>query len=203
MLFGDLEYEEIARLLPGQAFLFSEGYHRAHRIRTPNVVRLLNLARPPDTDRLASLVRDETWFQEAAIRRAADVLMRFRSGSDRCTRRLESARSRMAGLLQRRTALARITDTTQRLKSSRELAAILGRTGDRITAAVERLQRGPCTEARSLLISPGQRAEQLETLRQSQLKEFDEVVGPQARRLLDFVDRTVAQLRRGVFQEEE
>jgi DNA helicase HerA-like ATPase len=37
MLFEKLEFEEIARLLPGEAFLFTEGFYKPRRIRTVNL----------------------------------------------------------------------------------------------------------------------------------------------------------------------
>lgn len=37
MLFGSIELEEIARLLPGEAFLFTEGFYKSRKIRTMNI----------------------------------------------------------------------------------------------------------------------------------------------------------------------
>ena len=203
MVFGDQDYEEIARLLPGQAYLFAEGYHRAHRIRTPDVGAQLKLDAPPSAEQLTALMRDDCWFQEGQARRAGDVLLRFRSAIDRYGQQKERAHHQVEGLLQQRAALGRITNAAARLEACRELAATLRRTGNRITAAFERLKRGPCAEARTLIVPSGKREAQLEEVRQSQLHEFEELTEPQASQLKDRVDRSVALLRRGVFQEEE
>lgn len=37
MLFGSIELEEIARLLPGEAFLFTEGFYKSRKIRAVNI----------------------------------------------------------------------------------------------------------------------------------------------------------------------
>jgi len=203
MLFGGLEYEEIARLLPGQAFLFSEGYHRAHRVRTPNIAKLLNLPQSPETDRLLGLVGDQRWFREGAIRRAADVLSRSLSALDHYREQKDQANRQVKGLLRQWPALNRITNAATRLEACRNLAAKLRGVDGRISAAFMRLKRGTHSEVQALIVPPGRRGKQLEELRQSQLHEFGRVLEPDTNRLREFIDRRVARLTRGVSQKED
>lgn len=71
MLFGDTEYEEIARLRPGQAYLFSPGYHYPQRIRTENLHEQLDLS-PPSDLALRDLIKQDDWFRVGSERRMED-----------------------------------------------------------------------------------------------------------------------------------
>ena len=69
MLFGSIETEEIARLGPGEAYLFTEGYFGPRRIRTPNLHAELDIPSPPSDDVLLACIADEPWFIEATATR--------------------------------------------------------------------------------------------------------------------------------------
>ena len=69
MLFGPIETEEIARLGPGETYLFTERYFKPQRIRTPNLHAELNLPSPPSDEELLTLIADEPWFIEATATR--------------------------------------------------------------------------------------------------------------------------------------
>ena len=203
MLFGDQDYEEIARLLPGQAYLFAEGYHRAHRIRTPDVGAQLKLKTPPTAEQVAALVRDDCWFQEEQARRAGDVLLRLSAAIERYELQAERTFRQLEQLPERQTALARIVSPAARVEAVRKLVASLDRTCNSITTTVEHLTRGTFAEAQALIIPTGERWAHLESQRLTLLRSCEENIQPRARRMKDYVDRQVAQLRRGVFQEEE
>lgn len=63
MLFTRYEYEQIARLRPGQAFLLAEGFHRPKLIQAVNIHQHLDLSAPPDLGELRSWMEHEPWFQ--------------------------------------------------------------------------------------------------------------------------------------------
>jgi len=202
MLFTDLDFEEIARFSPGQAFLYAEGYHCARRIRTPNIANVFGQACPPDRDELALLIADESWFREAAARRAADVLLRFRHEMDRCGKQLEQACAFLRDWTQRSTALPQMADSTRRLAIARKLTAEARRIADQITVAVARVQGGVCAEVRPQFALSGSNANQLEALRQRQLKEFDEEIVPRAGRLRKLIDRHLRRLQPYILHQE-
>lgn len=203
MLFGDQDYEELARLLPGQAYLFAEGYHRAHRIRTSDVGAQLNFPVPPDRDRVLALVRNDCWFQEEQARRVLDVLTRFSSATIRYRREMEQTYSQIRHLFEQRPIPAAGSGATARLEACRDLAATLQTTCGRTDAIFQGLERGIVVEAQSLIIPADRRWAHLESERQCLLQSFEEDIRPKARRLQEYVDGQVALLRQGVFQKEE
>jgi hypothetical protein len=69
MLFGPIENEEVARLRPGEAYFFTEGYFGPCRIRTPNLHADLRLPLPPVGDALLPYLIDDPWFAQAAAAR--------------------------------------------------------------------------------------------------------------------------------------
>ena len=82
MLLSPAEYEDLARLKPGEAFLYSEGWHRAQRITTPNLHEKFDfnaLKRPHD---ILNYIRDDEWYQKRAILRKMDELSLLREKMD-------------------------------------------------------------------------------------------------------------------------
>ena len=77
MLFNDIEMQDIARLCPGEAFFFTEGYHYPRRIRTVNLHERLNLSDPLSDQELHELISKEDWYKAAATRRLEDKLSNF------------------------------------------------------------------------------------------------------------------------------
>jgi len=73
MLCREDEIEEFARLEPGDAFFFMEGFHGPRRIKTERLHERADLASPPLGERLLEYIRDELWFRNAAASRSAEV----------------------------------------------------------------------------------------------------------------------------------
>jgi len=69
MLFGQIETEEIARLQPGEAYFFTEGYFGTRRIRTPNLHEKLKLPSPPIGEAIVPYISDDDWFKDASDNR--------------------------------------------------------------------------------------------------------------------------------------
>ena len=74
MLFGQIEMEEIARLEPGEAYLFTEGYFGPRRIRTPNLHEKLKLPSPPIGEAIVPYISDYNWFKGASDERLFSML---------------------------------------------------------------------------------------------------------------------------------
>ena len=74
MLFGPIETEEIARLQPGEAYFFTEGYFAPRRVRTPDLNAELNLPSPPVGKAILPYLRDDPWFIAAFEDRAFEAL---------------------------------------------------------------------------------------------------------------------------------
>lgn len=63
MLFKKNEFEDIARLQPGEAYLFTTGYHGPRKIRTVNLHEQMDLRRMDDEE-LRGIIRAEPWQVE-------------------------------------------------------------------------------------------------------------------------------------------
>ena len=74
--------ERLARLLPGQAFLYTEGYHGPRLIRTPNLESDWELPPPPNDQELVARLRDEQWYVEAATARTTTELEQLERSMD-------------------------------------------------------------------------------------------------------------------------
>jgi len=69
MLFTENEYEDIARLRPGQAYFTTEGYHGPRKITTFNLAEKLANHRIPNNSELRAIICKESWFLELTHQR--------------------------------------------------------------------------------------------------------------------------------------
>jgi len=81
MLFDEVEMQDIARLKPGEAFLFTEGYYKPRRIQTINLHDQLDLSTISD-QQLYQIISTEDWFIESEIQRIKDELDQFKDCMD-------------------------------------------------------------------------------------------------------------------------
>lgn len=61
MLFKKHEFEDIARLKPGEAYLFTSGYHGPRKIRTVNLHEHMNMRSLPDKE-LQKIICTQPWY---------------------------------------------------------------------------------------------------------------------------------------------
>jgi len=87
MLMTETEGEELARLVTGRAFLFTEGYDRARQIKTVNLHETMKLPQPPMRERIVPYLREDSWFKQAALRRAGEELNFIKKQMDQFERR--------------------------------------------------------------------------------------------------------------------
>lgn len=198
MLFSNIEYEEIARLLPGQAYLYAEGYHRAHRLRTPNLEKLLNLPDPPTDEGLTSLLTGQAWYQDMRLRRADDLLRRFEIAMDHHDKLMTDVSKSLKKLIDERTELVRKHGGQPPWEDRNRLALRFEGMGRQLAEACRRLSRGPYRETFDSPVFDGAPDSTMEAKRQACLQRFDERVGVPSVKLQGFIARTVAQLRNDV-----
>jgi len=75
MLLEEFEMLDMARMLPGEAFFFTEGYFKPLRIRTVNIHKELDLTNFPTDTQLCEILKDEKWFKdESFFRRASEII---------------------------------------------------------------------------------------------------------------------------------
>ena len=91
MLFGQKEYEEIARLGTGEAFLFAPGYHGPRKISTVNLNEEVDLDPPSDAE-LLEILKKEKWYRDVARKRVQAEVAVFSAAADQLDKtRLEIA----------------------------------------------------------------------------------------------------------------
>lgn len=94
MLLDEAGQEELARLQPGEAFLYAEGLYRPRRVRALGSHVYLALGQPaepgkrpempqpPSRERLVELMGEEEWYQRARAERRRQDLLAFRQAME-------------------------------------------------------------------------------------------------------------------------
>ena len=83
MLLNHMEIEELARLIVGEAFFYTEGYHRPRRITTLTLFSNFDFSAVDRDEDILPHVRDDARFQQAAAERTASELSELRERMDR------------------------------------------------------------------------------------------------------------------------
>lgn len=95
MLFEPFEDEQIARLLPGEAYFFTVGYKAPRLLKTVNVEESWPLPPPPSCEELLPRLMQEEWFLETARARVAEELALLQAKiaklEDQCRQMLDQA----------------------------------------------------------------------------------------------------------------
>jgi len=81
MLLSATEVEDLARLKPGEAFLYKEGYFRPIRIKTRNLHEELDLTELTD-EQLLDNIKNDQWFQDMAIARVSTEMDQLKEHMD-------------------------------------------------------------------------------------------------------------------------
>jgi hypothetical protein len=74
MLFRDMEYEEVARLSPGEAYYYTEGMYRPRLIRGLNPQEFLQYGSPPLRASLLPYLEKDRWHRKNRENRAWDAV---------------------------------------------------------------------------------------------------------------------------------
>jgi hypothetical protein len=82
MLLNPSEFEDLARLKPGEAFFITEGFHKARRIKTPNLHDKFDFSALKYSHDILPYIRDNAWYRESALSRVMDELTLLREEMD-------------------------------------------------------------------------------------------------------------------------
>ncbi len=83
MLLKPMEVQELARLKVGEAFIYSEGYHDPRKIKTVDLGSQFDFRNLDDDKDILPYLRDDAWFQQAAVERTTSELIEFKERADR------------------------------------------------------------------------------------------------------------------------
>ncbi|MCX5674661.1 MAG: hypothetical protein NTX87_06600 [Planctomycetota bacterium] len=193
MLFGPMENEEIARLRPGEAYLFTEGYFGPCRIRTPNLHADLQLPLPPEGDALLPFLVEDPWFAQAAAARAAAEANRLRIEMNRFEERRIAVIREAQALVNERTKVLQCTDRARCLEALSQKAQ---RLRNRLQFAFSVFHR----DAYRRLLPEIPAGVSIDAHIQAQCldltQRFDVTVRPGTERVLKMLDRLVKECKR-------
>ena len=99
MLFGQNELEGIARLLPGEAYIITEGFYRPRKILTEDLHKKFDLVTDFSSKDLLDNLMDDNWFQKALFKRTAAELSMLKKELDRFNDQRREINVKIAALL--------------------------------------------------------------------------------------------------------
>lgn len=202
MLLGNSELEDMARLGPGDGFLFTQGYFRARRIRTVNLHEKLDLNTELHDDELLAIIQQEKWFQRAAIKRIGTELDQLKEAMDQYD-------SQKIGIADKVTKLLKVYEfllgqKDEQLKGQRLDAMVHGlrMLKGRLTSSYNKFRKGPCRMFSYLITGETdyQRRE-LKALAESLKRRFEAVIESGTQKLLGVIDKLTKNCMKLKFKE--
>ena len=190
MLVGAAELEDMARLRPGDGYLFTQGYFRARKIRTVNLHDKLDLSSDLSDGELLALIQEEEWFRQTATKRIGTELSQLKAALDQYDDRRMSITTKVTTLLGAYKFLLGQTNgplKRQRLSAmKRSLKALRGK----LISSYNKFENGPFRRFSYLIAREidCQEAE-LEALAGSLKRRFETVVKSGQRNLLEVIVR--------------
>ncbi len=191
MLFGPVEMEEIARLVTGEAFLYTEGYHGPRRIRTVNLAAELGMPAPLLNEAILPYIQSDDWFVSDWITRSTDELARLRRHFDEFGDGQQRIRDELKALLAKRAQILADAGGQGRGRQIAELVRRCRGLRCQVEAEFHRFERGPYrnlggTDLESDVDDMGVRA-----LRHDLRQRYETIAKPQTVSLLAYMDELV------------
>jgi len=82
-LLDPIEIEELARLKPGEAFFYTEGYHKPRKIKTVNLHKDLDFSTLVQNKNILPFLCEDAWFKKSAFERTKSELLQLGEKMDR------------------------------------------------------------------------------------------------------------------------
>jgi hypothetical protein len=192
MLFTDREMQDIARLGPGEAFFFTEGYFEPRRIRTPDLHKRLRLTPPPTDKELLKNIEGDAWFQKAQAMRLSHALDQLKEAMDVLDRHREAIANRVKDLLAvyeillgQKAGPRRTQQLTAMIRHLRALKARLALCDSQFRTGPYRLFSSLIEEDRALVTSD------LAAYAAGLRKRYESVLQPGTQGLVGVIDRLI------------
>jgi len=114
ILLNSHQEQDLARLRPGEAFLFTEGYHYPLRIKTVNLHKQMDLSQPLTDEQLHEIVSKESWFTRCENKRIEDQLGQFKDALDSFDNFRRSLNQDVQNLIELREKIRKLKDNPVR-----------------------------------------------------------------------------------------
>ena len=82
MLLGHWGMEEMARLNPGEAFIYTEGFYKPRQIKAVNLHNRFDFSTPITNEKIIPYIQNDAWYKKAAFKRGFCLLERLRESLD-------------------------------------------------------------------------------------------------------------------------
>lgn len=192
MLFGQTEMEEIARLNTGDAFFFTEGYHRPRRIKTTNLHNQFDFHASTLNGEIVPYLRDDVWYKKIDLERTVNELTQLQEEMDRFDNgRLKIVRE-LADLL----ALhPRILDQTSSEEKARRLTSLRSKAYE-LKRHLSNLYQAFLEHSYQKYLGPETLLEVQDSLvlevRGGLVNRFESIVKPDVEKSLDIIDTFIS-----------
>jgi hypothetical protein len=125
MLFGDWEFEEIARNVPGELFFYTEGFYRPVKVKGIDITKKFDFNKEILAGKIVPYIQEDQWFKNAALERHLQGLEHLREGMDDFDRKRLSLIRELAKLRQE---YARVIVGSGSVGREKPLEALKGQT---------------------------------------------------------------------------
>ena len=189
MLLGRIGSRDIARLGPGTAYLFTEGYHGPRKIRTENLHDRFDVSHVPSDSQLKELIAEERWFRDARQNRIAVELIQFSEAVSEYNAHLKNVGARFRWLLQQYISQLDQPNLTVRPRRWRTLFVSMKRLRGELIMRYRRLIKGPWRRFRYLEHESADGDPEIVNLGSKIFHGFTDISRPLTGLLMDKIDK--------------
>ena len=191
MLFGNIEMQDIARLQPGEAFLFTEGYFGPRRIKTVNLHKQLNLTELPGDAELHEIICQEKWFKDAAELRIIVEFGQLKDHMDKYDNDKAVISNNVEKFLKIRDRLLTKKFNTLRRNGLGTVLTELRTQRSKLASLYEQFYRGPYRRFSCLQNELDCQDELIRKFGESVMGRFEKTIKPHTRELLESIDKSI------------
>ena len=175
MLFEEVDMQEIARLRPGQAYFYTEGYFGPRRIVTPNLHKDWDIPMPPIGNAILPYIVEDEWFIKTTEKRITLELELFRQGLEKYKNHRKKLLDEAKRIRPRYHEIMKETPASQRCRKFAELRENAKRINRKISISLKVFRQkfyGPflATEQHSNVTSDG-----IKTFRDFLIRRYEKV----------------------------
>ncbi|MBL7106469.1 MAG: ATP-binding protein [Phycisphaerae bacterium] len=202
MLFDGIQMQDIARLEPGHAFFFTQGYHYPQKIKTINLHEKLDISTILDDTQLCKIILDQKWFKEAQIRKISDELDQFKDHMDSFDEKRSATIAQIKKLITQREKIAKLAKTQATSEGLNTIIKKLRVIKNKLCANYQELVKHTEKKFRHLLDADLLPDEALGEYAESLFNRFDKTMKPCTEKLISFISIGIKKSIRLKFKEQ-
>ncbi|MFH1614958.1 MAG: hypothetical protein ABIG61_07730 [Planctomycetota bacterium] len=200
MLLDGSQMQDIARFGPGEAFLFTEGYHYPRRIKTINLHEQFDLSTIHD-DELHQMLSTEDWFIQARIQRVKDELFQFNDCINRFEEKRKKINLEVQHLVQLREKVIKLKNSKTRKDSLSAIIKSLRTNKEALFSEYRKMTRNIEKRFGHLRNHNEIQNEYLEKLSESKFRLFDNSIKSHVNGLMSAIDIAIKKCQQLKFKE--